>query len=347
MKKIQIIRSVRQLLLLGTGLLGLASCKKYIPDDIDSLGKDVVYNIKEFTPTLGRNLFYVNTVNVGQNTSQPLTFKLVNIRDIDGQPATVFSDKFPVKVWTKAYTGEEKSVEEIEAKRKIEYRPVLEVLEKSGNINFWGSAVNSNIVKAQPDSGYVFDIEVSNSGGRRYIRDFKLKPFREKPFEPLLMDPVTGQIPLPYTFPYQVYNMRGQRTDLFIGNSEVLAYFHKTESKGKGSKTLTISVLDSLMKPIDVKRFSATKWDKLVHGFNHRFENGKVIYDVTYPMPLANIKTDYSNVDGTAAVMDLRFRRMGPFGVLEDCGIVMHFAIIEEGDWEIQFRFTGETPKFD
>ncbi len=343
----KILKSVKQLLMIGVGLFMLMSCKKFIPDDQDSLGTDVVYNTNEFMPLLGRNTFYNNIVNIGQNTSQPLTFKIVNVRDIDGQPSVLFEDKFPVKVWTKSYSGEEKSLEEIESKRKTEYRPVLEILQKSGNINFWGQSVNSNFVKTQPDSGYVFDIEVSNTGGRRYLRNFKLKPYRERPFEPSIMDPVTGLSPLPYTHPITTTNLLGERTDLLIFPNEINVYFNKLESKGKGSKTLTISFLDSLGRPIDVRKFAATEWGKLVHGFNHRFENGKVIYDVAYPIPLAPIKTDYTTADGGAAVMDFKFRRRNQFGFLQDCGLRMQFEIYEEGDWEIQFRFMYETPKFE
>lgn len=336
-----------KILAFGMGLFMLASCNKYIPNDQDSLGTDVVYNTQEFMPLLGRNIFYNNIVNIGQNTSQPLHFKIVNVRDIDGQPSTLFEDKFPVKVWKGAYTGEEKSIAEIESKRQIEYRPVLEILEKSGNINFWGQGVNSNFVKAQPDAGYLFDIEVSNTGGRRYLRDFKLRPYRERAFEPSIMDPVTGLSPLPYTHPSNTTNLFGERTNLYIFPSEINVYFNKLESKSSGSRTLTISFLDSLNRPIDVKKFAATEWDKLVHGFNHRFENGKVIYDVAYPIPLAPIQTDYTSAGGSSAVMNFKFRRKGQFGTIEDCGIRMPFAIYEEGDWEIQFRFTNETPKFD
>lgn len=336
-----------KILAFGMGLFMLVSCNKYIPNDQDSLGTDVVYNTQEFMPLLGRNIFYNNIVNIGQNTSQPLHFKIVNVRDIDGQPSTLFEDKFPVKVWKGAYTGEEKSIAEIESKRQIEYRPVLEILEKSGNINFWGQGVNSNFVKAQPDAGYLFDIEVSNTGGRRYLRDFKLRPYRERAFEPSIMDPVTGLSPLPYTHPSNTTNLFGERTNLYIFPSEINVYFNKLESKSSGSRTLTISFLDSLNRPIDVKKFAATEWDKLVHGFNHRFENGKVIYDVAYPIPLAPIQTDYTSAGGSSAVMNFKFRRKGQFGTIEDCGIRMPFAIYEEGDWDIQFRFTNETPKFD
>lgn len=340
--------AIRQVLLCGLGLFVLASCKKYIPTDQDSLGEDVVYNTTEFQPILGRNTFFNNIVNIGQNTSQPLTFKIINVRDVDGQPVTLFDDKFPVKIWKDAYTGFEKSVAEIESKRKTEYRPLLEILEKSGNINFWGQSGNSSFVKAQPDSGYIFDVELTNTGGRRYLRNFKLKPLRERPYEPSIIDPITGLSPVPYTFITQISgNMRSDRTNSAMFNSDIRVYFNKLESKGVGSNTLTISFLDSLNNPIDPKKFSSTNWETLVHGFNHRFENNKVIYDVSYPMPLTTLVTPYTDAAGENAFIQFKFRRKGDFGFLEDNYFGLLFSIFEEGDWEIQFRFPYESPKFD
>jgi hypothetical protein len=49
------------------------------------------------------------------------------------------------------------------------------------------------MIKAQPDSGYVFDVEMSNSGGRKYFQNMRLMPLRERPYEPSNLDPVTGQ----------------------------------------------------------------------------------------------------------------------------------------------------------
>lgn len=344
----KLINAIKRVGVYGLGLFIWTSCTKYIPTDQDSLGEDVIYNTNVFEPTLGRNTFYNNIVNIGQNTSQPLTFKVVNVRDIDGEPATVFSDKFPVKIWQQSYTGYETSIEEIESKRKIEYRTLLEVLEKSGNINFWGQAANSSFVKAQPDSGYVFDIEITNTGGRRYIRNFRLKPFRERPYEPVLMDPVTGVTPLPFAYVSKMSgNIRTDRTNSFLFFSDINVYFNKLKRKSPTSNTLTISFLDSLNRPIDPKKFEATEWKNLVHGFNHRFENNKVIYDVAYPMPLTNIVTPYTDEDGLYAYMQFKFRRKGDFGIVEDNFFGLNFGIYEEGDWEIQFRFPNESPKFD
>lgn len=340
--------AIRRVVLCGLGLFVLASCKKNIPSDQDSLGEDVVYNTNIFEPLLGRNSFFNNIVNIGQNTSQPLTFKIVNVRDIDGQPTTLFNDKFPVKVWKESYTGYEKSIEEIESKRKTEYRQLLEIMEKSGNINFWGQSANSNFVKTQPDSGYVFDVELTNTGGRRYLRNFRLKPLRERPYEPSFKDPVTGLQIFPYAYVSKMSgNMRSDRTNSALFYSDIHVYFNKLESKSPGSRTLTISFLDSLNHTIDPKKFAATDWENLVHGFNHRFENNKVIYDVAYPIPLTNQVTAYTDETGLYAYMQFKFLRKGDFGIVEDNYFGLDFGIYEEGDWEIQFRFPYESPKFD
>ena len=99
--------------------------------------------------------------------------------------------------------------------------------------------------------------------------------------------------------------------------------------------------------PIDPKKFSSTNWETLVHGFNHRFENNKVIYDVSYPMPLTTLVTPYTDAAGENAFIQFKFRRKGDFGFLEDNYFGLLFSIFEEGDWEIQFRFPYESPKFD
>ena len=96
------------------GALSFSAFKSFIPESIDALGDDVNYMVKEYTPTLGRKTIYENAANVSNTSSLPLTFKLVNVRSVDGAPATELTDKFPVKVWKENYTGEETSIAEIE-----------------------------------------------------------------------------------------------------------------------------------------------------------------------------------------------------------------------------------------
>lgn len=113
------------------------------------------------------------------------------------------------------------------------------------------------------------------------------------------------------------------------------------------TKTLTISVLDSMNNYIDIQKFKNTDWKNMLHGFNQRFENKKAVYDVAYPIPLITYPTRYTTADGSRARIALKFNRLGFAGLLQECMLGFDFAIYEEGHWEIQFRFRKETPKFD
>ena len=328
------------------GAFAFSACKSLIPDSIDALGDDVNYTIKEYTPTLGRKTIYENAVNVSNSSTLPLTFKLVNLRTVDGNPATELTDKFPVKVWTGDYTGEEKSLVEIEAKRKIEYHSIFEIGESSGNILMWDFG-NSNWIKTQPDSCYLFDVEISNSGGRKYARNLRLKPLKERPYEPSQYNAETGLATRAALPPSYVVNLEGDRTGDFIFSNDIEVFVFKDVANTDPRGTLTISVLDSMNNTIDIQKFKDTKWKDMIHGFNHRFENGKAVYDVAYPIPLVRYPTKYTTTDGNLARIGLQFNRLGFGGFLTQCQLGFDFAIFEEGHWEIQFRFRGETPKFE
>ncbi|MCA5005811.1 DUF5007 domain-containing protein [Sphingobacterium bovistauri] len=326
------------------GVLSFSSCKSFIPESIDALGEDVNYVIKEFSPTLGRKTIYENAANLSNTSTLPLSFKIVNVRGVDGSPANELTDKFPVKVWKGNYTGDEKSIEEIEAKREVEYHSIFEIGKNSGNIMFWDYG-NSNWIKTQPDSCYLFDVEISNSGGRKYARNLRLKPFKERPYEPSQYDASTGLATRAALPPAYVSNLLGEKTGDFIFDIEVYV-FKDVENKAPGG-TLKISVLDSMNNPIDIKKFKDTDWKGMIHGFNQRFEGEKAVYDVAYPMPLVKYSTKYTTSDGGRARINLRNNRIGFGGFLSQSQLGFDFAIYEEGHWEIQFRFRGESPKFD
>lgn len=59
------------------------------------------------------------------NSTLPLTFEISRIVRADGSLAPELTEYFPVKVWKTPYMGTEKSIEEIEAKREIEYRTLF------------------------------------------------------------------------------------------------------------------------------------------------------------------------------------------------------------------------------
>lgn len=320
----------------------IVACKKNIPDVRLSLANDMQFTVKTYQPVLGRNTLFANNFSVG-SSSMPLEFKIVNMRRFTGEPAPELTDYFPVQVWKSAYDGTEKSIAEIEAKRTIENHQLFEIRQHSGQFVMWAKA-NSNFVKAQPDSGYVFDVEVSNSGGRKYFKDFKLRPFKERAFEPSTVNATNGQATALGLVP-EFSNIRGERTGRFLSPflGDIVVLLNKKSEVGN---SLTFKFVDTLFNPIDPNKFNTTKWETLVHGFDMAKDNQKVTYKVAYPIPLAPILTPYTDGSGQRARSTFRYERQGFGNIKETALLRLDYAIFEKGDWEITFWFRTERPKF-
>lgn len=318
-----------------------SACKKYLPKERLSLGADAQFSTYTYSPVLGRNTLYDNFN--GGSSSLPLNFKLLNMRKLNGDPAPELTENFPVLVWKSPYEGNEKSLAEIEAKRAIENHPLFEIREHSGQFLMWYAA-RSNFVAVQSDSGYVFDVEVSNSGGRRYFKNFKLKPFRERPYEPSNLDPLTGQASTTQIKPTTVNGMYGQRTNRMLNSNDIGVLFNKKEGLGN---TITVKFVDSLFNPINPNNFALTKWESLLHGFDMVKTAESVTYKVAYPIPLVTYPTAYTTGDGTKAKMAFSYERQGFGNNRILANLRLEFNIFEKGDWELTFWFKNESPKFE
>ncbi len=335
------------LFILGVVTLFTAGCQKYFPEDRESISGQSLFVQTAFEPVLGRTTLYSKIFsNPNQGTSYPVEFKIVNMRKFNGDPAPELTDIFPVLVWKQAYTGEEKSLQEIEEKRVLENRPLFEVRKHSGDVVLWSEA-RSAFVSPQPDSGYVFDIELSNTGGRRYFRDMRLKPFRERSFEPTTINAITGQSVNSRITPSILYGMTGEKTNEFISAGDVHVFIRRAAIPSTTGNTLKFMFLDTLFKPINPQLFDETQWDNLVHGFNKTFTDTSVVYNMAYPIPATELPTKYTTFDGTKASVAFKFSRIA-FGGLRREGLIgLNFAIYEKGDWEIVFAFVRDNPKFN
>ena len=318
------------------------ACKKYLPQERNTVGADSQFTIDLYEPYLGRTTYFTNNFFKG-STTYPADFKIINVRRVTGEPAPELTEAFPIKVWKKAYTGLETSREEIEAKRVTEFHPILEMSPHTGNITFWSSA-RSSFIQPQPDSGYLFDVELSNSGGRRFYRNLKLKPFRESPTIPTNLNGLTGQ-PVRENFGISfISNVVGTKDDRrFLGSGDVDVYIRKIEPSTGSS--LTFRFLDTLFRPLNPVIFNTTDWPNLVHGFNMQKTDTYVRYDVAYPIPLANVISRYTISDGSRASVRFTYSRIGFGGARINSGIGLDFAIFEPGDWEIVFAFKTDVPK--
>jgi hypothetical protein len=334
-------------------ITGIAACRKWGPSDSDFLSTRAVYNQKVFTPTLGRTTMFSQIFNT-DNSSTPVHFKIQNVRyKRDSMPSGDLEKMLEVQIWKVSYTGEEKSLEEIAAKRATEMHPAWEIRPESGDFVLWAEA-DSSFFRQQPDSGYLFDVEATNSGGTNIYKNMSLMPLREQPYSPSEYDAVTGlqradypnpadssQFVLKYNHP-GINNIVDDGTNLSLKSDSVRVLFHK---KGNGS-SLTFKFMDKDSLPIDPAMFNLTPWDSLLHGFDKQLTNTEVSYQVAYPIPLMRYPTRYTNGgDGSQAYVKFSFTRIG-FGNIRQTGTVdLYFKIFQKGDWEIIFYFRNN-PRF-
>ena len=354
-----------KVLLLGLlGLMTFSGCKKLydLPEEKDYLSNNINYSSKVFEPVLGRTAIMGNFNP--DNSTQPLTFEIVNPRYGNGKELTDLFQVQPVYVWTAEYNGLEKSLEEIEAKRKIENHPLFEVTE-SGEFIIWAAATDALVPPRATDSSDLvqdkryFDLRVKNSGGEIILRDFQVRPWRERPYEPstdlnlytggIAPDPTDPLNPRKrdYIRPSILDNVIGELSNTALvsndARKDVVVFIRPFE--GGNGHSLRFKFLDKNENPINPAMFNETRWDQIIHGFNRVTTPEYVQYDVAYPIPLTAKSTAYTN--GSNAHVEFSYSRRA-FGGGRTIGkFGLDFSIYRPGDWEIVFYFRTDNPKFE
>ncbi|WP_316823929.1 DUF5007 domain-containing protein [Pedobacter miscanthi] len=356
-----ILKNNRILFLFAVIML-FSACKKIFefPEEKEFLSPDLNYKEKLLQPILGRTLI-LGSLNSASSTL-PLQLEIVNARFGNGRPVTDLFQLRPTYVWTAPYTGLEKTLEEIASKRKLENHPLFEV-RGSGQFIFWGSSSNE-LVKPRaadssnfPQDSRFFDLKVTNSGGTMMLKDFEIRMFRERPYEPsndfnyysgkvAYADEVTKK-GINYLLA-NINNVLGVSTKKNMVNNSTtknLVVYIRPFTGGNGHN-LRIKVLGRDSVALNPKLFGETKWTTMLHAFNMQKTDEYVQYDVAYPIPLAPLPTVYAP-NGTRAVTKIEYSRLGPSGIRQFSSFGIDFAIFKEGDWEIVFHFKNENPKFE
>jgi hypothetical protein len=312
---------------------------------LDSFDRDANFTTRIYRPKLGKNTLMTNNFQSG-NATLPFTFEITRIVRADGSPAPELTEYFPVKVWKNPYIGTEKSVEEIEAKREIEYRQLFQVKKHSGEFLMWSNAMSS-FVKCSPDYGYVFDVVASNSGGYKSITEMQLVPERESDFEPSIYDPETGLVQeYNYVIPTAMTRFQSESGN-YMFPDDVHIYFRENQENTDPVKSLTFRFYGPDYTPIAPSSFNQTDWDNLVHGFNMQKTDEYVKYDVVYPIPLVVTKTEYTNETGDRAHVVFSYDRITASGYRWTSSMSFEFAIYREAHWEIIIVFTAGAPTFE
>ncbi|WP_316817218.1 DUF5007 domain-containing protein [Pedobacter nyackensis] len=326
----------------------MPSCKK-APAEKDYLSNKATFaGVAIYEPILGRTLLYKTSFNA-DGSSYPLNFSLQNMRHFDGSPAPELMESGPVLEWTGLYDGTEKTLKEIENKRKLVNKPFFEIRPGSGDFIFYRSG--AQIVSSYPNEGYLFDIKITNKGNERVIQNFRLRPIKDIPYEPYEYDPYTrlrkseSRSDINGNAYTAAFVNHAAMTNVYVSKDTLMhdslsrVYFRKV---GEGN-TLTFKFFDKDSVVIDPAKFNLTKWNELVHGFNMSKTNTHVRYDVAYPIPLTNLDTKYAI--SNKAKINIGYTRTGFNAFRIDANLLLNFSIYEKGDWEIIFKFK-RTPRF-
>lgn len=334
------------MLLLCLGLMG-GCYKSGLPEVQDYLSKDMNFKQSSFLVNLGRSNVYTQIFNADYS-SEPLNFKIQNMRHFDGSPAPELSVATKTKYWDDYYTGREGSITEIEGKRHAESRPLLDMRENSGELFFW----NTDSTKVKPGI-YFFDVQVSNKVGSHLFENLILNVRLPHPYEPYEFDDSTGlRLPDQEGGILHPSSLSGAVDELEreLPSDSVVVYFHK---KNADKNTVTFKFFDADSLPISLTNYNMTEWDSLrfnsaatgdyvwPFAFDRKFspDSMSVTYDVTNPFPiLADVGSDKASIS-------FKYNRIS-FGKRVNSSIGLTFALFEPGAWEIIFKYKIN-PKFE
>ncbi|SIN82031.1 DUF5007 domain-containing protein [Chitinophaga niabensis] len=341
------MNSIKIYLLACCSVALLTGCyKDTLPVEKDYMSKDMNFKKETFVANLGRMNVFVDIFNADYST-QPLQFALQSTRQ-EGKPVPVLLEEVDTRQWKEYYTGTETSIAEIEAKRTVVRRPILDLNKQNGQLVVWPT--DSNKVKY---GKYFFDVLVKNGAGERLFPGLMLDLRRPRPYEPYEYDDLTGirkadnagGIIRPTI-------MSGHRDPkgVEIKAENVQVYFVKT---GTAANKLTFKFVDKDSLPIPISTFNIQRWDSLYYfskmtdrnikfGFNRQIpkDSSAVTYDITNPFPVLA----ESFAGDELAEYSFTFSRVS-YGYRSTGRIGMKFSIHEPGEWTIVFRYMIN-PKF-
>lgn len=344
-------KKVYSILMISAISVLASSCyKKWLPGEKPYFSNNCNFSMNEYTVYPDRTNVFYGIFNSDYST-QPMEISLTNMTHADGTPAPELAGQVDVLQWKNYYSGTEKSVDEIEAKRFSVKRPSFDIRATSGDIVFWPS----DTTNIKPGT-YIFDVLAKNEAGQKTFQKFKLYVKRPRPYEPWYFNDDTGErntedvegkkVPK-YQHP-SLSNVKDEQ-NIDIKTTDVRIYY---EWKPAAKNTFSIKFYDRDSLPISFGKFNATKWDSIRYysqsanlnvpfGFNRRFSEDSTVvtYDRTNPYPVL------ADIQGERAGIELAYERR--YSGMRSIGrIGFSFALFKQGSWDIIVKFS-KTPRFE
>jgi hypothetical protein len=339
-------RQVYTYAIIGLLTTMVTSCyKNLLPKEKEHFSNNASFDGDTYTAYFGRTNVFYGKFNPDYST-QPLLFELQNIAGPDGRPVPELRGEVNAWQWKEYYSGTEKSVDEINAKRSQVKRPILDIRANSGDLIVWSTDTS----KLKPGI-YTFDIFVKNNGGQKTFQKRKLQLWRPRPYEPYEFNDITGvrkeEKDGGVIHPSVIGVKDLQNNELKSEN--VIVYFRKT---GTAKNSVSFKFFDKDSLPIRLTAFNITRWDSLVYrsntieqmvpfAFNRKMtqDSTVVTWDIPNPFPvLADVGINEK------ASIGFIYERVS-YGMRTQAALGLQFAIYEPGSWDVIFKFKIN-PKF-
>ncbi|RFS25076.1 DUF5007 domain-containing protein [Chitinophaga silvatica] len=333
-------KHVYRILIAGFISLVISGCyKQLLPGEKPYFNKDCNFSKSDFIVYPDRINSFISIFNPA-NSTQPMKVEITNATHEDGSPAPELFTQVDAAQWKDYYSGLEKSVAEIEAKRTTAKRPAFDVRATSGDIVYW--PVDTAVVKP---GNYVFDVVVSNDGGKKTFQKFKLHVRRPRPYEPWYFDDVTGERTKNgsnYNYPRpSLNNVQDDQNNNLKDEDAVIWYRWKSSA----TNTFSIKMFNKDSLPISLSKMNKTTWDSLKYfsvianlnvpiSFNRRFSEDSTVvtYDRTNPYPI--MADLFGERSGITLAFERRFQ-----GQRSISNIYVPLAFFRAGAWDVIVKF--------
>lgn len=160
MKNILIIIPI---LFIFAGCYKVGSDKGFLSDDIYLKGADTI-----LIPIGGKGNTDVAWLD---GSSEPVTFTIDNIRDVNGNRSDQFFQTFPYKTWNKPYNNKtDTTLELINAKLTEQQLPPVSINPVNGMLQYLETTSNLQ----SPGDVFHVDVKVKNSKGEKTVKDYAI-----------------------------------------------------------------------------------------------------------------------------------------------------------------------------
>ncbi|MDD4655075.1 MAG: DUF5007 domain-containing protein [Bacteroidales bacterium] len=237
------------------------------------------------------------------NSTQPCTFSIVDVRDENGNRKNDFFTEYPTKLWISPYDYlTDTTIESVLSKLSDAMITPLMINEVNGQLRAMESTSNMDV---NPGEIYNVDVSVTNSRGTKVLKDYAVIKFEEgEAFRPFILNEVINGICITNskgenTFPYYDRlnsggsNFAVRRDNVYADNGKEFVTIHKISNEPTVGIKVHFKLIDKNGKLFDPSLYAtySTLTSYINYGLNriNSPQDGMVLEFPVVPWP---VKTD-------------------------------------------------------